>query len=208
MLQAVRTFATLLESISRGLKRVVDPRPLHPFGCTPLKEVSNVRLPRGLCGRPLDSFAVPLQETGFIRWFRRGLSDRPLHPFGCTPLKEVSNVRLPRGLSDRSATSIVASYACSFRLRRFASPLEKQSRLWRPVNSNQRFEYDRLVRGCFMRHWRIAAHLPLHPFGHSFGSRLSLNARINFFSCNSHNLSKGCTRRGQGGDRKAPLNLL
>ena len=69
-----------------------------------------------------------------------------------------------RGLCGRSATSIVASYACSFRLRRFASPLEKQSRLWRPVNSNQRFEYDRLVRGCFMRHWRIAAHLPLDSF--------------------------------------------
>ena len=78
---------------------------------------------------------------------------------------QFSPVRLRRGLDRRSATSIVASYACSFRLRRFASPLEKQSRLWRPVNSNQRFEYDRLVRGCFMRHWRIAAHLPLHPFG-------------------------------------------
>ena len=69
-----------------------------------------------------------------------------------------------RGLCGRSATSIVAAYSRSFRLRRFASPLEKQSRLWRPVNSNQRFEYDRLVRGCFMRHWRIAAHLPLDSF--------------------------------------------
>jgi len=66
--------------------------------------------------------------------------------------------------SKASATSIVASYACSFRLRRFASPLEKQSRPWRPVNSNQRFEYDRLVRGRNLRHWRKSAHLPLHPF--------------------------------------------
>ena len=58
------------------------------------------------------------------------------------------------------ATSIVAAYSRSFRLRRFASPLEKQSRLWRPVNSNQRFEYDRLVRGRNSRHWRESAHLP------------------------------------------------
>ena len=62
-----------------------------------------------------------------------------------------------------SATSIVASYACSFRLRRFASPLEKQSRLWRPGNSNQRFECDRLVRGRNSRHWRESTHLPPAP---------------------------------------------
>ena len=69
-----------------------------------------------------------------------------------------------RGLCGRSATSIVAAYSRSFRLRRFASPLEKQSRLWRPVNSNQRFEYDRLVRGHNSRHWRESAHLPLDSF--------------------------------------------
>ncbi len=90
------------------------------------------------------------------------------------PLRQIINVRSPHfcnsrllivcmGLCGRSATSIVASYACSFRLRRFASPLEKQSRPWRPINSNRRFEYDRLVCGRNLRHRRKSAHLPLPP---------------------------------------------
>ena len=140
---------------------------------------------RGLSGRPLDSFALRMSKVLgrlLIDYYAncRGLSGRPLHPFGA-PSDEDGFCRkkrvrkaldflhliycaYSRGLCGRSATSIVAAYSRSFRLRRFASPLEKQSRLWRPVNSNQRFEYDRLVRGHNSRHWRESAHLPLDSF--------------------------------------------
>ena len=110
-----------------------------------------------------------------------------------------------RGLCGRSATSIVAACSRSFRLRRFASPLEKQSRLWRPVNSNQRFEYDRLVRGCFMRHWRESAHLPLHPFGRILYKGNGY-CKKKYLPCIKDLLHPKGRRRVPRGDRKAPWN--
>ena len=142
--------------------------------------------------------------------------------------EEVSSVRFSRGLCGRSATSIVAAYSRSFRLRRFASPLEKQSRLWRPVNSNQRFEYDRLVRGHNSRHWRESAHLPLDSFGfpsdedvvfrrglsgrplHPFG-RILLEGvnewRVMIFPCNTQSLACKATAEGFQGAIGKPLGI-
>ena len=110
-----------------------------------------------------------------------------------------------RGLCGRSATSIVAACSRSFRLRRFASPLEKQSRLWRPVNSNQRFEYDRLVRGCFMRHWRESAHLPLHPFGRILYKGNGY-CKKKYLPCIKDLLHPKGRRRVPRGDGQAPWN--
>ena len=86
-MQGFGFLASILKDASRGLDR----RPLHPFGCIPLKEVSSVRFSRGLCGRPLDSFGFPSDEDVV---FRRGLSGRPLHPFGRILLEGVNEWRV------------------------------------------------------------------------------------------------------------------
>ncbi len=121
---------------------------------------------QGALRSPPAPLRLPLRkQLGLLCKAMQGALRSPPAPLR-TPFGSglASHARLCRGLCGRSATSIVASCACSFRLRRFASPLEKQSRPWRPINSNQRFEYDRLVRGRNLRHRRKSAHLPLHPF--------------------------------------------
>ena len=90
-----------------------------------------------------------------------------------------------------------------FQLRRFASPSEKQSRQRRPINSNQRFEYDCLVRGHNSRHWRESAHLPLDSFGvHILAGVL---IRIFLLECA---LVKKEYAKGSRGRPQSPLDSL
>ena len=184
----------LYKECTRRVPRGDGQAPWKELSLISCKEVESLQLAffvysRGLSGRPLHPFAPPSVGVGFsckyifsysynahnlykecTRRVPRGDGQAPWKELSLISCKEVESLQLvcfaaSRGLDRRSATSIVASYACSFRLRRFASPVEKRSRLWRPVNSNQRFEYDRLVRGRNSRHWRESAHLPLDPFG-------------------------------------------
>ncbi len=107
---------------------------------------------------------------------RRGLSDRPLHPFGCTLLEEVSNVRLCRGL-------------CGYESKTPPSGL-----LRRPFGSSYLFYAD--CRGLSGR--------PLHPFG-CILYKGNGYCKGKYLPCIKNLLHPKGRRRGQGGDRKAPL---
>ncbi len=116
----------------------------------------------------------------------------------------VSYARLCRGLCGRSATSIVASYACSFRLMRSRTQFAPQAQvrsltpapLRTPFGSSLVY-YARLCRGLCGR--------PLDPFACPFGSSLvcyeskKLNQSIFF-----EGTLKDGLRRVPRGDRKAP----
>ncbi len=58
-----------------------------------------------------------------------------------------------------------------------------------------------------MRHWRIAAHLPLEPFGTHLVNPLHVVNNPTLFFHSKISSSEGVLRRGAEGDRKAPCTI-